>query len=124
MTSQTCECGCDDEVVYYDPLLDSLDEISNKYSLETLSVIDAHEPARFATIEEHLPEASSSTVSSRLSELVEAELVTRTQYEEIPPRVEYELTEKGRDLRQSIEPLLDWAIQYTETEETHIINRS
>lgn len=117
MTSPSCECGRDDEVVYYDPLLNALDDISNKYSLETLSVIDAHEPARFATIEEHLPEASSSTISNRLSELVEAGFVARTQYEEIPPRVEYELTEKGHDLRQSIEPLLDWAIRYSETDE-------
>ncbi len=116
MTSPSCECGRDDEVVYYAPLLDALDDISNKYSLETLSVIDAHEPARFATIEDHLPEASSSTISNRLSELAEAGFVTRTQYEEIPPRVEYELTEKGHDLRQSIEPLLDWAIQYSNEE--------
>ena len=115
-SSSSCECGRDDEVVYYEPLLDALDDISNKYSLETLSVIDAHEPARFATIEAHLPEASSSTVSNRLSELVEARFVTRTQYEEIPPRVEYELTEKGHELRQSIEPLLDWASQYAKTE--------
>ena len=117
MTSPPSECGCDDEVVYYEPLLDSLDDISNKYSLETISVIDAHEPARFATIEDHLPEASSSTVSNRLSELVEAEFVARTQYEEIPPRVEYELTEKGCDLRQSIEPFLEWAKRYNEAEE-------
>lgn len=116
MTPPSCECGRDDEVVYYEPLLDALDDISNKYSLETLSVTDAHEPARFATIEDHLPEASSSTIPNRLSELVEAGFVTRTQHEEIPPCVEYELTEKGHDLRKSIEPLLDWAIRYSDEE--------
>ncbi|MFB6301979.1 MAG: winged helix-turn-helix transcriptional regulator [Haloferacaceae archaeon] len=114
MTSQSCDCGQDDEVVYYNPLREALDLISNKYTMETISVVDAHEPARFATIEDHLPEASSSTVSDRLSELGEAGLISRTQYEEIPPRVEYELTGKGRALRQSIEPLLEWAEEYEE----------
>lgn len=118
MAAPSCGCGCDDEVVYYEPLLDTLDDISNKYSLETLSIIDAHEPARFATVEEHLPEASSSTVTDRLSELVDAGFVTRTQYEEIPPHVEYELTEKGREFQESIEPLLDWAIRYDDAEDT------
>lgn len=64
---------------------------------------------RFTTLEDHLPEASSATLSDRLDELADESLVTRTQYEEIPPRVEYNLTDDGQELRRRLEPLLDWA---------------
>jgi DNA-binding HxlR family transcriptional regulator len=110
MTSTECGCGCDErELTYYDPLAETLDLLANKYALETISVIDSHGPMRFATLERHLPEASSSTLSNRLHELVKNGLATRTQYDEVPQRVEYELTERGHELRSSLEPLLEWA---------------
>lgn len=54
-------------------------------------------------------DVSSSTVSTRLDELVEARILVREQYAEIPPRVEYELTETGEELGRYLEPLLKWA---------------
>jgi DNA-binding HxlR family transcriptional regulator len=53
--------------------------------------------------------ASSSTVSKRLAEFQEARLVSRTQYDEIPRRVEYALTEEGWELAERLGPLLEWA---------------
>ena len=64
---------------------------------------------RFVEIEAHLSKASTSTISKRLSEFNDAGLVTRTQYDEIPPRVEYALTEDGYAVRKRLEPLLKWA---------------
>jgi len=69
------------------------------------------EPARFGDIERHIPTARASTLSTRLEELVEAGLLAREQHDEIPPRVEYELTENGRQLRERPEPLLAWATE-------------
>lgn len=110
MESEGCGCGgSEPELEYYQPLTAVMASLSRKYALHTISVIDAHGPMRFGTLEDHLPEASSATLAGRLDELVNADLVTRTQYEEIPPRVEYELTEDGRELRRRLEPLLDWA---------------
>lgn len=110
MATESCDCGdSEPEVEYYQPLADAMAVLSKKYALETISIIDAHEPMRFKTLEDHLSDASSKTLSDRLDQLVEEDLVTRTQYEEIPPRVEYELTEDGREFRQHLEPLLDWA---------------
>lgn len=77
--------------------------------MQLVSIIGAHQTMRFAEIEEHLSEASTSTISKRLSEFAEAGLVTRTQYDEIPPRVEYALTEEGGEVRERLEPLLEWA---------------
>lgn len=77
--------------------------------MQLVSIIGAHESLRFAEIEEHLPTASTSTISKRLDEFEEVGLVSRTQYNEIPPRVEYALTDEGEEIRSRLEPLLEWA---------------
>lgn len=77
--------------------------------MQLVSIIGAHDSLRFAEIEGHLPAASTSTISKRLDEFEEAGLVSRTQYNEIPPRVEYALTDEGDEIRSRLEPLLEWA---------------
>ena len=54
---------------------------------------------------------SDTTLSSRLKELEEIKLLRKEQFAEIPPRVEYFLTPKGIQLRNSLLPLIEWAIQ-------------
>jgi len=51
---------------------------------------------------------SSLTLSTRPDDLVEAGFLAREQYAEIPPCVEYELTEEGEELRNRLDPLLEW----------------
>ncbi len=77
--------------------------------MQLISIIGAHESLRFAEIEDHLSSASTSTISKRLDEFEDAGLLSRTQYNEIPPRVEYSLTEDGDEVRTRLEPLLEWA---------------
>nr|WP_221886750.1 helix-turn-helix domain-containing protein [Halonotius terrestris] len=83
--------------------------------MQLISIIGAHESMRFAEIEAHLSKASTSTISKRLSEFENAGIVTRTQYDEIPPRVEYALTEEGYAVRERLEPLLEWAATRSDT---------
>lgn len=54
---------------------------------------------------------SDTTLSSRLSELVFVNILVRRQFNEIPPHVEYHLTEKGIELQQSLQPLINWTIK-------------
>jgi len=77
--------------------------------MQLVSIIGAHDSLRFAEIEDHLQGASTSTISKRLDEFEDAGLVSRTQYDEIPPRVEYALTNEGAEVRTRLEPLLEWA---------------
>lgn len=105
MTAIDCDadsapCDC-----LEDPLLALL---GRKYALEVLCVISAHGTVRFGTVESHLPDASTSTLSSRLEELVEAGLIARHRYDEIPPRVEYELTDDGHELGERLTPVVEW----------------
>nr|WP_254532906.1 helix-turn-helix domain-containing protein [Natrinema gelatinilyticum] len=97
------------EIDCYCPLGGVMDLLSRQYAMQVTCVVGAIGPARYGEIEETFGEVSSSTLSTRLDDLVEAGLLSREQYAEIPPRVEYELTEKGEELRERLDPLLEWA---------------
>lgn len=105
------EPTCDIDGTCYCPLTGVVDTLSRKYAMQLVSIIGAHDSLRFAEIEEHLTSASTSTISKRLDEFGDAGLISRTQYNEIPPRVEYALTQDGHEVRERLEPLLEWAEQ-------------
>ena len=111
MTDSTtrAEPTCDVDGTCYCPLTGVIDTLSKKYAMQLVSVIGAHDSLRFGEIEDHLPDASTSTISTRLDEFETAGLISRTQYDEIPPRVEYALTRDGDEVRTRLEPLLAWA---------------
>lgn len=91
------------------PLGGVMDLLSGRYAMQIVCAVGAVGPARYGEIEDIFEEVSSSTLSTRLDEFVEAGILTREQYAEIPPRVEYELTEMGEELSHRLEPLLRWA---------------
>lgn len=66
-------------------------------------------PARFSEIAAALPAMTDRMLSGRLRELEAEGLVDRTVYPDAPVRVEYALTEKGRDLTPALDELADWA---------------
>jgi DNA-binding HxlR family transcriptional regulator len=65
-------------------------------------------PHRFSELEAELG-ISPNTLSARLAEFVETGLLTRCSYDEIPPRVEYEVTAKADDLAPVFSHLYAWA---------------
>lgn len=93
-------------------LSDVMDLLGRKYVMDVVCIVAQHGRVRFGTIEAHLPEASTSTLSTRLDELEAAGLLVREQYDEIPPRVEYELTDAGAELGERLEPLVAWAREF------------
>ena len=90
------------------PDTDLMDVLSSRYTMQVVCIVDAHGTARFSQLESHLPDASTSTLSARLDALVEADILDRTRYDEVPPRVEYELTRDGRGLARRTRSLLSW----------------
>jgi len=89
-------------------LSDVMGLLGRKYVMEIVCVVSVHGTVRFGEIEAHLPGASTSTLSTRLDELVDAGLVERERYAEIPPRVEYELSADGEELATRLEPVVEW----------------
>lgn len=83
--------------------------LGKPYSLDLLHlVLEQEEPRRFVEIQNTLG-ISPKTLTARLREFVDAGLFVRTAYKEIPPRVDYEATEKARQLKPLFSVLSDWS---------------
>lgn len=85
--------------------------VARKYTLRIIALLDAHGPLRYTELQDALGATSTSTLADHLEDLADAGLVERRSYDEIPPHVEYALTERGRELDASLEPLLEWTAE-------------
>ena len=93
------------------PVCRTADIVCGKWTL--LLVRDLAEGrARFCELERSLAGISPRTLSLRLRALEEEGIVERRTYAEVPPRVEYQLTEKGRDLLPIIDSMRTYGIQW------------
>lgn len=70
--------------------------------------------ARFSILQQSLPGISPRTLSQRLDEMQRTGLITKKSFAEVPPRVEYTLTEKGRDLLPVLKSMADWGDKYSQ----------
>jgi len=85
------------------------DVICKKWALLIINVVGNYRKVRFNTLMEELQGVSPKTLSDTLKKLQNEGLIRRESFAEIPPRVEYTLTEDGIELRKAIIPLLEWA---------------
>ncbi len=67
----------------------------------------------FSELSTDLPGISPRTLSARLDVLEESGIITRKCYCEHPPRYQYELTDKGQDLRSILTKMADWGEKYS-----------
>jgi DNA-binding HxlR family transcriptional regulator len=88
-------------------LASALEIVGHKWTLLIVEQLLAG-ARRFTEIERALGGANPKMVTARLRELEAAGLVSRTVYAEVPPRVVYALTERGRELRPAVEALRRW----------------
>jgi len=89
-----------------------MEVISRKWAILIVNIIGNGGTVRYRDIKEMLGGINSKTLSDRLKELAEFGLVRRVAYPEIPPRVEYSLTDEGMALRKSLMPLLEWVYHH------------
>lgn len=82
--------------------------ISGKYKMVILYCLMEFEPVRFNQLQRYLRKVSDKTLSQNLKELEQNKLVHREVYAEIPPKVEYSLTERGKSLMKVLDQLCDW----------------
>lgn len=99
----------------------SLQVLSGKWTLIILFQL-AKRTARFNELKKTIPGITQHMLTLSLRELEANDLVQRKIYAEVPPRVEYKLTEHGRTLRPLIEALADWGRQHMKHEKFSEVN--
>ncbi|AZY95874.1 transcriptional regulator (plasmid) [Paracoccus sp. Arc7-R13] len=76
----------------------------------------AKAPLRFSELERRVEGVNQKMLIQQLKDLEKDGIITRKLYPEVPPRVEYALSEMGKALGPSIEALIDWAYLRKETQ--------
>lgn len=99
----TCTASC--------PVRNVISRFSGKWSMLVLCVLAENEATRFNAIGKAIPDISPKVLSDTLKNLEADGLISRKLYAEIPPRVEYSLTDLGRSLMPLLNQLISWAVQ-------------
>ena len=90
------------------PVACALDVIGEKWTLLILRDLTLEPSRRFQDLLDSLKGCAPNTLSARLAALEEHGLVERRLYEQHPPRMEYVLTDKGREVRPVLKALKAW----------------
>jgi DNA-binding HxlR family transcriptional regulator len=91
-----------------------LDRFGDKWSILIISILGHVGKQRFNELNQQIGDISQKMLTVTLRSLEADGLISRKLYPEIPPRVEYELTDLGRSLLPHIEQLAEWAAQNME----------
>ena len=95
------------------PVETTLTLISNKWKVLIIRDL-LPGTKRFGELKKSIGSVSQKVLTSQLRQMEESGLLTRTVYPEVPPRVEYTLTELGQSLRQVLDALWNWGNNYKE----------
>ena len=86
----------------------TLSLISGKYKPVILYCLMEYEPVRFNEMQRYLKKITDKTLSQHLKELEADGLIARKVYPQIPPKVEYSLTDRGHSLMEVLDKLCHW----------------
>ncbi len=85
--------------------------INGKHKMVILYCLMEYQPVRFNEMKRYLGNITDKTLSSNLKELESDRLIVRREYPQIPPKVEYSLSERGTSLMKVLDPLCLWGEQ-------------
>ncbi|HSO85938.1 MAG TPA: helix-turn-helix domain-containing protein [Draconibacterium sp.] len=91
------------------PVRNVIDRLGDKWSVLVLMLLEDAQVLRFNEIFGYIQTISQKMLAVTLKSLEADGLVKRTVYPQIPPKVEYELTERGRSLLPHLHQLVGWA---------------
>ena len=97
-------CPCEDQC----PIGNALSSIGGRWKSRIVCSLFVDGTQRYNDLLKKTKGITSAMMSASLKELETAGIITRKQYEEIPPRVEYALTERGRQLGPILHSLAEW----------------
>lgn len=91
------------------PLEYGLDIFGGKWNSRILCVLAGMGTLRYSELRKELTNITDAVLASALKKLMENKMVQRHSYDEIPPRVEYSLTEKGKSVIPILQSICQWA---------------
>lgn len=95
------------------PVVEFVNMISGKWAIPILyRLIVEDEPVRFSVLQRATTPITQKELTRHLRLFEQQGLVTRQVYLEVPPRVEYEITDLGRTLKPMMQALADWMVTY------------
>lgn len=101
------------------PIRNILNRIGDKWSMLILVTLHSNGIMRFSDIHKTIGDISHRMLTVNLKSLESDRLISRRVYAEVPPRVEYCLTDGGESLMPHIENLIEWAVErFPETKDT------
>ena len=80
-----------------------------KWKSRIICVLSANEKMRYSEIRKEMYNITDAVLAATLKELIEAGIIERKSYDEIPPRVEYYLTEKGKSVVPILQSICQWS---------------
>ena len=86
----------------------TLSLISGKHKMVILYCLMEFQPVRFNALRRYLKKVSDKTLSQNLKELEQDGLIRKQVYPQIPPKVEYSLSERGKSLMKILDQLCIW----------------
>ncbi len=99
------------------PLEYGLDVFGGKWDSRVICVLHNIGTMRYSRIREEMCNITDAVLAATLKKMISENLIERKQYDEIPPRVEYSLTEKGRSVVPIMHSICQWAGLYYNNED-------
>ena len=93
------------------PIRTTMEMLGGKWRLLIINAI-GKESKRYGELRKDIPEISEKMLTQELKSLVDNDLVIRKNYGEVPPRVDYSLTEKGFKAYDLMKPISEFGIYY------------
>lgn len=104
------------------PLEYGLMLFGGKWKSRIICVLSAQEKLRYSELRREMYNITDAVLASTLKDLMEAGIIARKSYDEIPPRVEYSLTQKGQSVVPILQSICEWSgIFYKEEGENEMV---
>lgn len=90
------------------PFVHALSMIEGKWKLKIIYELACEPVLRYGQLKRNIPEITHKMLSAQLKELEKKDMITRTEYHQVPPKVEYSLSAKGESFVPILVELCEW----------------
>lgn len=98
------------------PLEYGLNIFGGKWKSRIICILASKDVSRYSEIRKELNNITDAVLAAMLKELIEDNIISRVQYNEIPPKVEYSLTEGGKSVLPILQSICQWSKNHTDEE--------